>query len=196
MTKYGKVGLDVGNVGRWMRLAYSALILIPIIINFAQNFEGSTSLSFLGESMIYLVGIVVAYTAAYYLLGERLLAKVNPWINTLLFVGPAFVIAWWNIAVPSSFASLPAPLGFGMAVYIGVSFVLQWKIRYGGCEVVSLPIILSRRRYPTYCIPLVAVDASEKQFMDSSGGTPKLIWGATMVIFLAVIMAFSLTTIL
>ena len=40
--------------------------------------------------------------------------------------------------------------------------ILQWKIRYGGCEVVALPIILSRRRYTTYCIPLIALNAVEK----------------------------------
>ncbi len=196
MTQYGRVGLDVGNLGRWMRLAYGALILIPIIINTVQNFDSSTTLVFLGESALYFVGIALAYTAVYYLLGERLLAKVNPWINTLIFVGPAIIIGWWNIAVPSSVASLPTALGFAMGVYIGVSFILQWKIRYGGCEVVSLPIILFRRRYATYCIPLVAVDAAEKQFVDTSTGTPKMIWGAIMVALLAVILAFSLSAIL
>ena len=57
-----------------------------------------------------------------------------------------------------------------MGVYIGVSFILQWRIGYGGCEVVSIPIILLRRRYVTYCIPLVALDAVEKKIVDSFGG--------------------------
>ena len=53
-------------------------------------------------------------------------------------------------------------LPLAMSVYIGLSFILQWKMRYGGCEVVALSIILSRRRYTTYCIPLIALDAVEK----------------------------------
>ena len=41
------------------------------------------------------------------------------------------------------------------------------RIGYGGCEVVTLPILLLRKRYPTYCIPLVALDAVEKVVMDN-----------------------------
>ena len=50
-----------------------------------------------------------------------------------------------------------------MGVYIGASFIVQWKIKYGGCEVVALPFPLVKRPYPTYCVPLVAPDAVEKQ---------------------------------
>ena len=53
-------------------------------------------------------------------------------------------------------------LPLGASAYIGISLILQWKIRYGGCEVVALPILLSKRRYTTYCLPLVALDAVEK----------------------------------
>jgi hypothetical protein len=53
-----------------------------------------------------------------------------------------------------------------MLSYIGLSFLLQWRLNYGGCEVVSLPILLFRKRYPTYCIPLVVLDAVEKAVVD------------------------------
>jgi len=42
--------------------------------------------------------------------------------------------------------------------------ILQWRIKYGGCEVVSLPIMLFKRRYTTYCIPLAVLDAAERKF--------------------------------
>ena len=54
-----------------------------------------------------------------------------------------------------------------MGVYIVLSFILQWRIKYGGCEVVALPIILFKKRYTTYCMPLVALDAVEKRVMDT-----------------------------
>ena len=41
-----------------------------------------------------------------------------------------------------------------------------WRLNYGGCEVVSVPILLFRKRYPTYCIPLVALDAVEKAIVE------------------------------
>jgi len=125
------------------------------------------SLSFYGQAALYLIGIAVTYSVVYYLLGERLFAKANPWINTLILVGPAIFIIWWNI-VFAAFVEfqLPPALGFAMGAYVGISFILQWKIKYGGCEVVALPIILFKRRYTTYCVPLVALDAVEKVIVD------------------------------
>jgi hypothetical protein len=72
-------------------------------------------------------------------LGERLFARANPWFNTVVFVGPAFVATWWEI--------LFHPLG-GLG--------LQW-VRSGGSA-----HVLSKCRYTIYCIPLVVVDAVEK----------------------------------
>ena len=82
--------------------------------------------------------------------------------------GPAFVIAWWPfIFDPMTGVEIPEALTLGMGFYIGISFILQWRIGYGGCEVVSIPILLLRRRYVTYCVPLVALDAVEKRIVDS-----------------------------
>ena len=90
-------------------------------------------------------------------------ARANLWVNTLIFVGPALVVAGWEFSFgPLIGFDLPSALPLGMLVYIGTSFILMWKLRYGGCEVVALPIILSKRRYTTYCLPLVALDAVEK----------------------------------
>ena len=126
-----------------------------------------TSIAFYNRSGLYFFGILVGYLAIYRFLGERAFAKMNPWLNTLILVGPAFVVSWWSIAVsPWTGLFLPSGLSFGMLLYVGVSFILQWKIRYGGCEVVALPIMILRRRYTTYCVPLVALDAAEKAIID------------------------------
>jgi len=167
MAKYGTVGLDVGWFGRWSRLAWGLLILVPVVIEIANDIGSVIPLTFYGRAALYLIGITLAYAAVYYLLGERLFAKANPWINTFILVAPAFFIVWWNILFASFLGfSLPLALGFAMAFYVGVSFILQWRIKYGGCEVVALPIILFKRRYTTYCVPLVALDAVEKQIVD------------------------------
>ena len=54
--------------------------------------------------------------------------------------------------------------------FLGERGILQWRIKYGGCEVVSIPIIIFRKRYPTFCIPLVALDALEKAVVEGTGG--------------------------
>lgn len=65
---------------------------------------------------------------------------------------------------------LPIPFILAMGLYIGASFLLQWKLKYGGGEVVAIPILLFKKRYATYCIPLVAVDAVEKVVADRKKG--------------------------
>ncbi len=93
MSQFRTVGLDVGILGRWSRLGMGALILAPIVEQLLRDSGPSRSVEFYGEAILYLAGIVVAYLAVYYLLGEKLFARANPWINTLILVGPAIVIA-------------------------------------------------------------------------------------------------------
>ena len=168
MSEFKTVGLDVGAVGRWSRLVMGALILAPLVEQVLRDSSSLGSVNFYGEAILYLLGIVVSYLAVYYLLGERLFAKANPWINTLILVGPALVVVWWNTVLgPTVGVALPGALAFAFGLYVGISFILQWKIRYGGCEVVSIPILLLKRRYTTYCIPIVVLDAVEKKIAES-----------------------------
>jgi len=162
--KFGRLGLDVGLLGRWSRLLWGVGLLLPLAFGGANDLRGSaSSLSFYGLAAVYFIAIVVAYVLVYWSLGERIFARANPWFNTAVFVGPAIVAAWWEILIePATGFGLPSALPLAMTVYIGVSFILQWRIKYGGCEVVALPIILTKRRYTTYCIPLFALDAVEK----------------------------------
>lgn len=168
-SKFGTLGLDVGVLGRWSRLISGLLILIPLVVNVGLSFSPSvSSIRFYGLFLVYFIAILVVYSLAYRFLGERFLARVNPWVTTVIFVGPAILVDWWNLLVaPFTNLGLPQPLVLAMTVYIAISLILQWRIKYGGCEVVSIPILLFRRRYPSYCIPLVVIDAVEKVVVDT-----------------------------
>lgn len=178
---YGTLGLDVGTVGRWSRLLLGVLYLVPIILSILINLSElvipteltRVSISkaftvFYGPMFLFFAGILLAYTGAYLFLGERILARGNTWLNTVIFVVPAFIAVWWNVTI-GLITGISLPLAFvvAMGIYIGISFILQWQIEYGGCEVVSIPILLFKRRYQTYCIPLVALDALEKKIIES-----------------------------
>lgn len=167
-STYGVLGLDVGWFGRWSRLAWGLLILVPTAFALLQDFTSSgISLAFVGLTLFWFIFIVAAYSFVYWVLGERLFATVNPWINTAILVIPAFALAWWEFTLsPLTGIRLPMGLQLAMGLYIGISFILQWRIKYGGCEVVAIPILLFKRRYTTYCIPLVAADAVEKAIVD------------------------------
>lgn len=166
-SRFGTLGLDVGVFGRWSRLVWGLLLLAPIVFAVITS-DRLDSGEFYLQATLYLVGITAVYVLVYWAFGERFFATANPWVNTAIFVGPAFTVGWWPILIePATGVELPEALILAMGVYIGVSFILQWRIGYGGCEVVSIPIILLRRRYVTYCIPLIALDAVEKKIVDS-----------------------------
>jgi len=173
-SKYGTVGLNVGFVGRWGRLVYGIVILVPLIIQSIQGFSKSNELIiFYGSAIAYLIGITAAYVAVYYLLGEKVFSRGNAWLNTAILVGPAILAGLWNplFSQTTGFV-LPGAFMLALTVYIGVSLILEWKIKYGGCEVVAIPIILLGRRYTTYCFPIVAVDAVEKVVVDKKAKSP------------------------
>ncbi len=167
-SRYGTLGVDVGAFGRWSRLIWGLLLLLPLTLSVIQSFDGSPAdIRFYAGTAIFFGLILAAYTAFYWFLGERVFAHANPWLNTAIFVGSAFLIGWWDLLIgPFTGINLPGGLSLAMLFYIGISFVIQWRIAYGGCEVVSIPILLFKRRLPTYCIPLVALDAVEKAVVD------------------------------
>jgi len=171
MSGFGTVGYDLGRVGRWARVGYALLIAggsaASTVIGLANATDPG---AFLLQTMAYLAAIAVAYLAAYWLLGERFFARANPWLNTLILVGPSLAIAYWNLTLGYALgAELPAPLVLAMLAYIGVSLVVEAAIGYGGCEVVALPILVFRRRYVSYCLPIVMIDAAERGWTDSTG---------------------------
>jgi len=84
---------------------------------------------------------------------------------------PARFLTYLEAALQKAHASLEAAPLSGTTTEAGglrsQMVALINRIGYGGCEVVTLPILLLRKRYPTYCIPLVALDAVEKVVMDN-----------------------------
>lgn len=172
---YGTLGMNVGTVGHWARLIFGSMLLLFVIANLVPRLTtGSYSIIWLGQFLGYIATITILYAVVYWFLGNQgILQRLSAWANTILFVGPAFFVAWWGFLIaPFTGISLPSAFWLAMLAYIGLSFVIQWRLNYGGCEVVSLPILFFGKRYPTYCIPLVALDAVEKAIIDSQVEKP------------------------
>lgn len=177
-SKYGVLGLDVGNVGRWVRFFVGILYLIPIIYSFLTDPEALSILtetikissnvtSFYVMLLGYFIIIVLLYIVVYWAFGGLIFAKNNVWINTLIFVGPPIFVLYWNIIFGWFLPfQIPLPLVAATTIYVALSLILEWRLKYGGCEVVSLPIVLFNKRYKTYCIPIVAVDVVEKKLTE------------------------------
>ena len=167
-SRFGRLGIEVGTFGRWSRLAFGVVMLAPILVKVSGDLDGGGEpFGFYLRSAGYLVAIAAAYVAVYRVLSPSLLGRIGPWPATAIFVGPAFTMAWWPAMVePWAGIAVSSELALSVGAYIGLSFLLQWRIKYGGCEVVALPIALGAARHATYCVPLVVADAVEKQIVD------------------------------
>lgn len=150
-----RIGNDVGAVGRWYRLFLGVFflgysLLDPLVLNPMPRGELA---GFAGQVGLALGAIVVLYIVVFGAIGEWVLAKVTPWVGTLIFLGvPALLFV---------LGVLPGPVQMAWGFYISLSLILTFFFRYGGCEVVSLPSMLLGRRYTMYC-PLNAIDAVER----------------------------------
>ncbi len=171
---FGTLGVNIGWFGRWSRVVYGVLMLSPLLLfMFGEAsagripFNSSLGLIFLGVMALYFGGILAAYFTAYYTLGPRVFNRGNAWLNTAILVGPAMVVFLWNFVIPPlGGLALHLALLAAMSIYVGVSLFIQARVKYGGCEVVAIPMLFMKKKYATYCIPIVAADALEKRIVD------------------------------
>lgn len=173
MSKYGQVGWDVGIVGRWVRLAAGVLILAAVLFDFfGGGHVHSLKMNLLVA--VFFVAFVVAYLAVYLLVADRIAGK-SPWISTMIFVLPAIYFSTINaffVPYELSFGyliglpSINHPITIAMLLYIGVSFPIQFFTKYGGCEVIAIQNLIYRKKFSSYCVPLLPLDIVEKMIVD------------------------------
>ena len=90
MTGYGKVGLNVGSVGRWTRFGLGLITVAYVLSDFYPSTH-SHSANFFLLMILSFISIVGIYTFGHVFLGSRLSGK-SAWWGTLLFVVPAMFL--------------------------------------------------------------------------------------------------------
>lgn len=157
--KFFTLGRDAGLFGRWVRLIFGSAI--PLYILVRDLWGKSTPPAFYLEIFLWLLVVLAVYLAAHYFLGERMFARVNPWISTLILVGP--------VILEGVFPLGSAPFRIALALYIMVSLVFNFAMSYGGCEVMAIPSLVFRRRYVVYC-PWNVLDVVDKVVQERASG--------------------------
>ena len=150
-----QLGLDAGPIGRVSRLVLGGIIPIYSIIRILLG--NDLTLSFYAQAALYFAAIFLVYLAAHYFLGERLLARVNPWVGTIILVGAPTVALLFRLG--------PPPFQIALGLYVAISLIFNFVMSYGGCEVMALPSLIFRRRYVVYC-PWNVVDLADKVIAD------------------------------
>lgn len=169
-----EIGRDLGAFGRWFRLIvglyFTLLILLdPLVID---PVPAAQALSFLGNVGLYFLLIMAVYLLAFYLLGERMLPRVNPWVGTLVFLGPLVLL--------TALEAGPVEFRVAIGLYYSLASILNFAMSYGGCEVVAIPSLVFRRRYTVYC-PYNAVDAVESAMRASATGQQAFGWVSILI---------------
>lgn len=154
------IGYHIGPFGRWARLIFAVYYLVFFVVNpLVLNSQPLNDfLPFAGETALWVLALAATYFVSFYFLGELLLSKMNPWTGTLFFLGlPTLIglLGW-----------MPQPMQVAFGVYVPLSLILIFFMKYGGCEVIALPSLVLGQRYTMYC-PYNAIDAVER------GVTPK-----------------------
>ncbi|MCH8202381.1 MAG: hypothetical protein IH996_04695 [Proteobacteria bacterium] len=156
------IGYHIGPFGRFARLIFAVYYLIFFVVNplVLNSRPLNDFLPFAGETALWVLALAAIYFVAFYLLGELLLSRMNPWTGTLFFLGgPTLIglLGW-----------MPQPMQVAFGVYVALSLILIFFMKYGGCEVIALPSLILGQRYTMYC-PYNAIDAVERGVTPEKG---------------------------
>ena len=156
-SRFGTLGLDAGIVGRIIRLILGVGLVAYVA---TEILVAPRPLDLAGNVGLYSAAAFATFVAMHSFLGERLFSSANPWLGTAIVHLPFFA------AYVTGYAGYEFELGFGL--YLGVSLIFCFFLRYGGYEAMAIPSRLFKRRYTLYCLYNL-VDAVEKIAVDGRG---------------------------
>ncbi len=151
-------------VGRVLRVLFGILLAVGFTLaNPDILFGQPTALA------VSLAGVVIFYILYTMLMGNRVLTKVNPWVGALIMDWPLLVV--W-IVVLGHLPGIPTPLILAIFLYFGISLIISGTVKYGGCEVVTIPGLILRKRYNVACIMFSPIDWLEDKLAKKLSKNP------------------------
>lgn len=174
-----RIGRDLWPAGRVARAMAGVVFLTASAATAATAVHDGRAVMPLAVQAALAFGVITAaYMLLVWALGERLLARIGPWLAALVLVAP--------LAVMSVLPFMPEPAGIGADFYLAVSLLVQAVIGYGGCETAGIPALVLRRRYTVYCV-LNSVDVAERRLRTR----PSWVTWTVAVLVLVLTMALS-----
>ncbi len=137
-------------VGRILRVLLGGLLAVGFTVANPEIVLAETV-----ALLVSLAGVIIFYVLYTILTGYRVLTKVNPWLGALIMDWP-LVVVW--VVVLGHLPGIPPPLILAVLLYFGLSLVISGLVKYGGCEVVTIPGLVLGKRYNVACIVFSPVD--------------------------------------
>ncbi len=168
MSDSKQLGVSVGPIGRTIRLLIGICTLLWTATDFFSTSHDHNVLFFVLMFVSFFT-LTLAYTLVHLLFANTLFRK-SPIYATLIFVLPMlYMIIAPEIDASQQFGhwfgypQLNHPFRIALLIFLGVSFIIQWFDKYGGCEVVAIPNFLFRKNYGSYCLPILPIDILERK---------------------------------
>ncbi|HYW25678.1 MAG TPA: DUF6410 domain-containing protein [Terriglobales bacterium] len=168
-----RVGRDLLPGGRTVRLLAGLLFVASVADDLLMASAGPLSWRTVGLVVFAFALAAGGYTALVALLGDRVLARIDPWLGAIVLYGPLAAI----LTLPF----VPGWAAVGASLYIGVSLLVEAVIGYGGCEIAGIPALVLRRRYTVYCL-FNSTDVAERALRGRSRWVAALLGLLTFVV--------------
>lgn len=134
---------EVRLIGRTLRLLLGAILVVSLI----PGNPGIITQPF--GVLANLILVVIFYVAFTFLLGQKLLPRINPWLGAVIMDLPLLLLF---------FPQVPNLLKFGIVLFFGLSLIVAGLVKYGGCEVTLIASLILRKRYNVACIVFSPID--------------------------------------
>ncbi len=137
-------------VGRILRALFGGLLAVGFVVANPEIVLAETA-----ALVVSLAGVIIFYVLYTILVGNRVLTKVNSWLGAIIMDWPLLVV--W-VFVLGHLPGIPPPLILAVLLYFGLSLVISGLVKYGGCEVVTIPGLVLGKRYDVACIVFSPID--------------------------------------
>ncbi len=137
-------------VGRILRVLFGGLLAVAFTVANPEIVLAETA-----ALVVSLAGVIIFYVLYTILVGNLVLTKVNPWLGAVIMDWPLVVV--WVVDL-GHLPGIPPPLILAVFLYFGLSLVISGIVKYGGCEVVTIPGLLLGKRYNVACIVFSPID--------------------------------------
>ncbi len=142
---------EVRLIGRALRFLFGALLVVSLL-------PGNPGLITQPVGVLgNFIGVVIFYVALTFLLGRRLLTRINPWLGAAIMDLPLLLLF---------FPQVPNLLKFGIVLFFGLSLMVAGLVKYGGCEVTVIGSLILRKRYNVACIIFSPLDWLEHRLSE------------------------------
>jgi hypothetical protein len=95
------IGRGVGLVGRWFRLVIGLYFSLLMTVFAVLGEPISDALPFLSQVGLFCLLFLGVYLMAFRFLSGRVLGRTDPWVGTLIFLGPVAVIGAFELGPPT-----------------------------------------------------------------------------------------------